>query len=343
MYRHEPLYLYNLYPQFEDVVRLLAAVLQERGYKVTTTRIIDPAASTLYILFGANVWEDAAPLPRRFIIYQLEQSPIRKWFTPAYFARLALALQVWDYNVANIEYLAARGIDAVHVPLGYMPLLEKAPASGVASPSTTAPVPADAILFLGQLVNPHRQRQIESLRQAGLPVLARNNAFGAEKHRLVRAATIVLNLHYGTEALLEEARLLPLLAMGKLVISEPVTDVRYMRLYQDYVVFLREGESLADCCRHWLREDMATERERRGRTAQEWVRRTRVMSTLFPWDDVERDPPPAGLRHHQSVRTIGAAESQILVDRSLHLCFPGWVPVRHYDERTLLRREVAGT
>lgn len=334
MYRQEPVYLHNLYPQFDDVVRLLAAVLQERGHKVTTTRIIDPSLSTLYILFGVNVWEDAAPLPRRFIVYQLEQSPIRKWFTPAYFARLALASQVWDYNVANIEYLAKRGIDAVHVPLGYMPVLEGGAAGGAASGEPTP----GGILFLGQLVNPHRQRQIESLRQAGLPVTARNNAFGAEKHRLVSAAAVVLNLHYGVEALLEEARLLPLLAMGKLVISEPVTDTRYMRLYQDHVIFLRAGESLVDCCRHWLRDDMAPERERRGRTAREWVRTHRVMSKLFPWERVTREPPPPGIRHHQSSRTVAATEHEIMVDRALHLCFPGWLPQRHYGERTLLRR-----
>src|SRR5688572_18332620 len=54
------------------------------------------------------------------IFYNLEQVvDDSKWFTPERRALLA-SRRVWDYSAQNVARLAAIGIDATHVPLGYV-------------------------------------------------------------------------------------------------------------------------------------------------------------------------------------------------------------------------------
>lgn len=326
MYAGEPVVIYNLYGQFEEIAALTADTLTRKGHTCTRNNDVNCNDNRLHILFGANVWEDAKLLPKRFIIYQLEQSPIKKWFLPAYFSRLALAEQVWDYNLQNVEYLRARAINAIHVPIGYSALFDPYPLKQAESVD---------VLFLGQLKNAHRSKILNELRQQGLQVLAANDVFGVAKQKLVAQAKVVLNLHYGGDALLEEARIIPLLSAGKVVISERVSDERYMQLYQGYVEFARDTAHLLQLCREWLSKS-AAERATRGLRVRQWVMQTRNAEILFPLS-VYLSPPPA-VKQYTSLLQVPADCSQAMVDRSLHLLYPDWRAVSHYGHLTLMQR-----
>jgi hypothetical protein len=325
MYRGEPVVVYNLYGQFEEIAALVSDTLQRGGHAVIRSRTILPGDHRLYVLFGANVWTDLALLPMRYVIMQLEQSPIRKWFIPQYFARLAAAEQVWDYNLANIEYLRSKGISAYHVPIGYSPLFDPAPPA------------AEAIdlLFLGQLRNEHREEVLRRLRAEGFQVVAANDVFGEAKKRLVAQAKVVLNLHYGYTALLEEARLIPLLAAGKVVVSETVTDPRYVSLYQGFVDFAQDTNHLITLCRAWLQKS-ASERQAHGEMVRKWVTTQRQAQQLFPWGQIEEEYP--SVARFSSISEIPPEVTLALIPRSYHLFAGDWRPVRHYGDLTLMRR-----
>lgn len=325
MYKGEPVVIYNLYGQFEEIASLVADTLQRGGHEVIRSKVIMAEDKRLYILFGANVWTDLSLLPIRYVIMQLEQSSICKWFIPPYFSRLARAEQVWDYNLANIDYLRSKGITAYHVPIGYSPLFD---------PPPSIPESID-ILFLGQLRNEHRKDVLSQIRQAGLTVVTSNNVFGDAKKRLVAQAKIVLNLHYGYTALLEEARIIPLLAAGKVVISETVTDSRYVSLYQDHVSFAHDSDHLISLCREWLQRS-PSERRERGCTVREWVMRERRASQLFPWGQIVEEYPQVPF--YSSLQQVPAHVSPVLTLKSNHMLCSQWKAVRHYGDTTLMRR-----
>jgi hypothetical protein len=325
MYVGEEVVVYNLYGQFEEIAALLSDTLQRGGHKVTRSRLIAAEDSRLYVVFGANVWSDYYLLPLRYVVVQLEQTPIRKWFIPPYFSRLAGAEQVWDYNLANVDYLRRHGIHAYHVPIGYAPLFDPAP---MVEESVD-------VLFLGQLRNTHRTQVLTALRASGLQVVAANEVFGEAKQRLVAQAKVVLNLHYGHAALLEEARIVPLLAAGKVVVSESVSDQRYTSLYQPYVSFARDTDHLLSLCSEWLGRS-ASERRAWGLRVQQWVRQQRSAYHLFPWQQVLEEYP--SVAYYEVPSEVPAEVPQVLLPRRLHLTCKGWRPVRHYGERTLMRR-----
>jgi hypothetical protein len=326
MYQGEEVVIYNLYGEFEEIATLTSNVLEERGHPTSRTTTPDPNSLKLYLIFGANVWEDAVLFPPRYIIFQLEQSPIRKWFIPSYFARLQNALQVWDYNLQNIDYLRERGIDAIHVPLGYCPLF----ASPIYPPETID------ILFLGQLRNNHREATITALREAGFTVVANNKTFGEQKKQVVAQAKIVLNLHYGHQAILEEPRIIPLLTAGKVVISETVDDPRYIQLYQDSVIFVQDTNDLIAQCHKWLNVGTMARREW-GLKVSRWVMTQRKAIDLWPWQVLELERPPE-VPYYDFLVNAPDTCGMAFTPRTAHLLFTGWKAVKHYGERTLMQR-----
>lgn len=326
MYHGEEVVIYNLYGEFEEIASLTAYLLEQRGHPTSRTTTPDPNSLKLYLIFGANVWQDAVLFPARYIIFQLEQTPIKKWFVPAYFARLQNASQVWDYNLQNIEYLRERGIDAIHMPLGYCPLF----------PSPSNPPETIDILFLGQMRNSHREQVATAMAQAGLSVMTSNKIFGDQKKLTVAQSKIVLNLHYGHEAILEEPRIIPLLAAGKVVISEKVDDKRYMELYKDYVIFVDDTVELIAQCHKWLAVS-SVDRMHWGQRVSKWVMTQRNAIDMWPWQLVEVNPPIEAPYYEYLINAPDNCELAY-TPRTAHLLFAGWIAVKHYEDRSLMSR-----
>jgi hypothetical protein len=258
----EPIYIRSLAPHFEEYEQALRHTLIRRGYQV----IGEPAPQTLEIIMGLNVWPENLPLPARYIAIQLEQRGTR-WFDEAYFARLRGAMQVWDYSRTNLEYLRQRQILALYVPLGWSPTWRY--------PKCKRDID---VLLLGDLSG-RRSHMLELLKARGVKVQACFNHFGADKAKLLARTKVVLNIHYYKRvAPLEETRILPALAAGCKVVSEPSEDTELQEVYAGQVLFATNPSGLAAACRQALASGTPTTRS--------WLR-TRSFGTLFPWDLVE--------------------------------------------------------
>jgi hypothetical protein len=176
--------------------------------------MLHPSADVLqdtsrrHILIGAHLLgEKLAYAPSDAIIYNLEQhtSPqVRD--AAANFKNFTL----WDYSTTNVEFWKAEGLNAIHVPIGYVPKLTR----------ILKPEEQDIdVLFYGWM-NDRRQHVIDELRDRGLKVVTVHNVYGNERDAFIACAKVVLNMHYRTPGIFEIARVSYLLANKKCVVSE---------------------------------------------------------------------------------------------------------------------------
>lgn len=92
---------------------------------------------------------------------------------------------MWDYSAANVARLAALGVAALHVPIGYHPVLARI---------ERAAEDLD-VLFYGSL-NERREAVLDGLEARGLQVASVFGVYGAERDALIARAKLVLNVHY---------------------------------------------------------------------------------------------------------------------------------------------------
>ena len=204
---------------FDDVILPLFYALQRLGYQAEILfNRVSPKSRN--IVFGSCI----APrrvgreLPPGSIIFNLEQlTPDSKWCNPNYIAHLR-DYTVWDYSARNIGFLANLGIQAAHLPLGYVPEMTRLDPTGAS--------PENGLLFYG-LITERRDAMLRRLVAEGLPVLASQDAFGDLRDKLLLASRLVLNLHNYLPARLEVARLGYVWANRKPVLSEirPDTEI----------------------------------------------------------------------------------------------------------------------
>lgn len=182
------------------------------------------------------------------IFYNLEQvTPDSLWLTPE---RLALlrTRRVWDYSASNVAKLAALGIAAAHVPLGYVPQwtrIERA-AEDI------------EVLFYGS-TNRRRLDAIDAIEALGTRVEVVTGVYGAERDALVARSKLVLNLHYYEAQTFEVVRVAYLLANRRCVVSERGLDAALEAPYADGVAFA-SLEELPQLCAKLL----ASRSERRA-------------------------------------------------------------------------------
>ncbi|MBK7722249.1 MAG: hypothetical protein IPI32_08510 [Austwickia sp.] len=118
---------------------------------------------------------------------------------------------IWDYSSVNVDDWRARGVHAIHVPLGYDPLLERLP--------ELSREPDFDVVHVGS-VNKRRMAILEALAARGWRVHAAFGVYGRERDALLARSRLVLNLHFYESALLEIARLSYLWANRKPVVTE---------------------------------------------------------------------------------------------------------------------------
>ena len=196
----------------DDAILPFYFAFQRLGFEVEVRlNSLHPKATN--ILFGANQYS-RLPLegvPRRTIIFNLEQiSSGDTWFTPQY-VRLLREFQVWDFSVRNCEELKRRfGITAQYVRLGYVEEMTHIPP---ASPIYDA-------LFYGT-INKRRVLLLDRLQKNGVRLyMSSKPLWGAERDAKIAAAALMVNFHYHLPASLEVVRLGYLWANKKAVVSE---------------------------------------------------------------------------------------------------------------------------
>jgi len=194
---------------FREVAESLVAALRDLGHDAVLARGFE-AGDRRAIVFGANLLERAGlEPPPDAILYNLEQvTPDSPWFPAATLARLRRH-RVWDYSAANVARLAALGVTATHVPIGYHPVLARI---------ERAAEDLD-VLFYGSL-NERREVVLDGLEARGLQVASVFGVYGAERDALIARAKLVLNVHYYAARVFEIVRVSYLLANRRCVVSE---------------------------------------------------------------------------------------------------------------------------
>jgi hypothetical protein len=221
---------------FREVAESVVAALRDLGHDAVPARDF-AAIDRRAIVFGANLLERAGlEPPADAILYNLEQvTPDSPWFPAAMLERLRRHA-VWDYSAANVARLAALGIAATLVPIGYHPVLARI---------ERAAEDID-VLFYGSL-NPRREAVLDALEARGLQVASVFGVYGAERDALIARAKLVLNVHYYEARVFEIVRVSYLLANRRCVVSETGAEPAEEAAWSDGIAFA-PYEGLVDTC-----------------------------------------------------------------------------------------------
>lgn len=221
---------------FREVAEALVATLRDLGHDALLSRGFE-AGDRRAIVFGANLLERAGlEPPPDAILYNLEQvTPDSPWFPAATLARLRRH-RVWDYSAANVARLAALGVAATHVPIGYHPVLARI---------ERAAEDLD-VLFYGSL-NERREAVLDGLEARGLQVASVFGVYGAERDALIARAKLVLNVHYYAARVFEIVRVSYLLANRRCVVSETGAEPDEESAWSEGIAFA-PYERLVETC-----------------------------------------------------------------------------------------------
>ncbi len=195
------------------------------------------------VMLGAHLlpW-DTRPDAQR-ILYNFEQRDSGPLTNSA--LHLYRQHEVWDYSASNVAWLAEHGVKAKHVPVGFVPELQR----------IQKVAPDIDVLFYG-LVNTRRRRLLDDLRAAGLRVYESINSYGHDRDNLIARSKIVLNVHFYETGIFEIVRCSYLFANKVCVVSEQSIDVPPE--LSDAAVFAYYDQ-LVDVCLHVIRQDWAAE------------------------------------------------------------------------------------
>lgn len=215
---------------FDDVMLAMRFALLRLGYE-TEIRVNSFNPSARNICFGSNCdsgqkWHK---YPADVIIMNLEQleSSGYPWLKDEQYLNLLDKSETWDFSRRNVEYLAARHIQAAFLPLGYVPEMTRL---------APCPDPASDVLFYGAITQ-RRRRLISELRSLGVKVNCLTFAYGQRRDQAIYSSKIILNIHHSLPASLEVVRLGYVLANSRVVVSELAPDTYYYPELEGSCVF----------------------------------------------------------------------------------------------------------
>lgn len=244
-----------------DIALSFSYSLKTLGHDAPVT--IDPAACTgKTLVFGAHTISKFSGTIEGgdYILFNSEQMTEESgWITPAYLDILR-RYEVWDYSFNNIAALASHGIEAKYCAIGYHPCMSNIAlgksatlVGGATSPLKVEYVepglgnacePID-VLFYGTK-NGRRIEAINALRDKGVNVVSLTG-FGAYRDKYIKAAKIVLNMHYYESAVFEILRVSHLLANRKCVVSESGKDTQLEEPYREGISFVDFDGIVSGC------------------------------------------------------------------------------------------------
>jgi hypothetical protein len=253
-----------------ELIDLLAVCLAELGHEVRlVVGELDPGATNIVL----DSYKAASPelfAGRRYVVYQLEQlSPGCRFLTAASVRALRNALAVWDFAAENAALLAALGIRAEVLPVGWHPAMATLPATAAADKDID-------VLFYGSL---NRRREAVLSRLAREPVRLKilEGVFGAERDAFVARSRLVLSIHYFEAKLLEIVRISHLLANRAFVLAEEAESNPYAGLGLATAPY----RELAGRCLDWLADGPALEAAR-GAVADRFAATLPMTPLLAP-------------------------------------------------------------
>lgn len=195
---------------FREVAETVMYGLRELGYEAEITEnTFRP--NTKHIIFGAHMVSADSSFPPDSVLYNLEQVD---GGNIGNLRILGGKYTIWDYAKPNCDAWAKFRIQAVHVPIGYVPEMTRIPSSEQDID----------VLFYGSL-NDRRKTVLNELHKSGLNLVVRvNDCYGSELDNLMARAKVILNVHYYESKIFEIVRVGYALANKKCVVSEQSVD-----------------------------------------------------------------------------------------------------------------------
>lgn len=225
------------------VAHLIAKALRRANITVSITNSMPQEfENDFYIVICPQMFSTQPPQEKRIAV-QMEQSVSSRWFTPEYLSLLENSLCVFDYSSTNLRFLATKSISyplTYHVPLGAIPDYRNWLLSSEKWEAISPDEECD-VLFYGD-VNSERRRLMLSALQQKFKVRIIGNMFGANLHRAILGAKVIVNIHYYEGALLETTRIYECLSLGAKIVSEAGSDQEEHGSLQTLVSFVPIGD-----------------------------------------------------------------------------------------------------
>ena len=187
-----------------------------------------------YVVICPQMFKRLPPAEKR-IVFQMEQSVSSRWFTNAYLGLLKNSLAVFEYALANVDFLASKGVAYPHVhslPIG---------ASTNYGDSIASPKKSDEVLFYGDAASSPRRREMLDVLKQHFKVREASEVFGRDMLEAIKQSRLVVNLHYYEDALLETPRIQECLSLGVPVVSESSQDQKDYPELAGAVRFFEQG------------------------------------------------------------------------------------------------------
>lgn len=221
------------------IAHLMARRLREHGWRVDIrTDAPGKFDAHFYIVICPQMFRRLPPPHQRYL-YQMEQSVSSRWFTQDYLDLLEHSRGVLEYALVNHEFLAERKIAFPHV--NYLPVGAD-PSYGDHLPETEKQYD---VLFYGDAASSSRRRKLLDHLKQHFEVTERSEVFGEAMQTAIRAARVVINIHYYENALLETPRIQECLSLGVPVVSESAQDQDDYPEIAPAVRFFPEGDAQA--------------------------------------------------------------------------------------------------
>jgi hypothetical protein len=224
---------------FSDVAESLVwALLADRQAVTYQPNHLAPDAYN--VVLGAHLIDPASlPLERhRGVVYNFEQLPVELPRLPHYLGWLS-RWPVWDYAGRHVAWLKrATGMEAWHVPVGYVPSLTRTPPV----------VPDDVdVLFVGT-VSERRRHILEAIVAQGLTLRVVSGLYGFGRDAWVARSRVVVSCHqYSADDPLETLRLLVTWANRGAVVAECRDLTEVPDRWRDAALWVPVGQLPAAC------------------------------------------------------------------------------------------------
>jgi hypothetical protein len=189
----------------------------------------------LYLVICPQMFGRLPPREKR-IVFQMEQSVTKRWFTKEYLNVLYNSIAVFDYSRRNIEYLESKNpgvFNLYHVPIESLPF-------GVLNSNFQKKMEGNEhqyeVVFYGDPKNARRRKFLSELKKHfDLKII--ESMYGPALWNELKKAKLIVNVHYYENALLETTRVNECLSLGLKLISEAASDQDEYDYLSDQVIF----------------------------------------------------------------------------------------------------------
>ena len=226
-----------------SIANRFAEELEKHQWSVTIFYDNPPIAYKLdfYIVIAAQIFKSLPPSDKR-IIYQVEQSTSKRWFSDTYINAMKDSFAVADYNTINVKNLRSYG---VHYPkVWLLPIGSSAKSAYHPSNEVNFTKQWDFVFYGTYKTSPRRLHLLAEL-QKHFRVKVVGGVNDDSLWDIIRQSHAVVNIHYYENALLETPRIMESLSLKVPVLSEEAQNQNDYPEFQRVVRYFKTNDSLS--------------------------------------------------------------------------------------------------